>query len=90
MDMQKISSITDFFIILSGNSTRQVRAITDHIIEKLKQLGHKGLHIEGRQYATWILLDCDGVVVHLFHAPTRSFYDLERLWADAPKIKMYY
>lgn len=84
--MRKISSITDFFIICSGNSTRQVKAISDYIVEKLSQLGHKIWHIEGLQHALWILLDCGDVVVHLFHYSTRDFYDLERLWADAPRI----
>lgn len=88
MDMRRISSITDYFIILSGNSTRQVKAITDYIIEKLKQKGHKIWHIEGYYYALWVLLDCGNVVVHLFHAPVRRFYELERLWGDAPKINL--
>ena len=86
--MHKISDITDFFVILSGNSTRQVKAITDYIIEKLKQLGQKVRHIEGYRYALWILLDCGDVIVHVFHTPTRSFYDLERLWGDAPQINL--
>ncbi len=88
MDIKKFSDITDFFIICSGNSTRQVKAITDHIIEKLKERGDKIWHIEGYQYALWVLLDCGDVVVHLFHRPTRDFYDLERLWADAPQINL--
>ncbi len=88
MDISKTSDITDFFIICSGNSTRQVKAITDYIIEELKHLGHKVWHIEGRQYALWVVLDCGDIVVHLFHAPTRDFYDLERLWADAPKVNL--
>ncbi len=83
--MRKISNITDFFIILSGTSTRQVKAISDYIAEKLKACGHKVWHIEGYLHALWILLDCGDVVVHLFLSPTREFYDLERLWGDAPK-----
>ncbi len=88
MDISKLSDITDFFIILSGNSTRQVRAITDHIIEKLKQLGHRAWHIEGYRYALWVLLDYGDVVVHVFQSQTRDFYDLERLWADAPQMQI--
>lgn len=87
LDMTKISNITDFFIILSGNTTRQVKAISDHIIEKLKQLGHKVWHIEGYQYALWVLLDCGDVVVHLFTPAVREFYDLERLWGDAQVVR---
>ena len=88
LDMRKISNITDFFIICSGNSTRQVRATADYIIEQLKQLGKRPWHIEGYRYALWLLLDYGDVVVHIFHAPTRQFYDLERLWGDAPLIKI--
>ena len=88
MDLRKISNITDFFIICSGNSTRQVKAITDYIIERLKQIGHKIWHIEGAQYGLWVLLDCGDVVVHVFHTPTRRFYELERLWADAPLVTL--
>lgn len=88
LDMTKISNITDFFIICSGNSTRHVKAICDYIIEKLKQLRLKIWHIEGQDYALWILLDCGDVIVHIFHTPTRMFYELERLWADAPVINL--
>lgn len=88
MEMKKVSNITDFFVICSGNSTRQVKALTDYIIEKLNRLGHKIWHIEGYRYAFWVLLDCADVVVHIFHAPTRNFYDLERLWGDAPKVHL--
>ena len=88
MDLRKISNITDFFIVCSGNSTRQVKAITAYIIERLKQAGHKIWHIEGVQHALWVLLDCGNVVVHLFHAPVRHFYELERLWGDSPIITL--
>jgi ribosome-associated protein len=83
-----MSNITDFFVICSGNSTRQVKAITDYIIERFKEYGHKIYHIEGYEYAFWVLLDCGDVVVHLFHTPTRNFYDLEHLWVDAPQISL--
>lgn len=86
--MRRVSNITDFFIIASGSSTRQVKAIADHVIEKLKERGYRIWHIEGYQYALWILLDCGDVVVHVFHTPTRRFYELERLWADAAQIKL--
>ena len=88
LDMRKISNITDFFIICSGKSTRQVKAIADYLLQKLKEFGHKVWHIEGYQYAFWVLLDCSDVIVHLFHTSTREFYDLERLWGDAPQISL--
>ncbi|MFC1631298.1 ribosome silencing factor [Candidatus Omnitrophota bacterium] len=88
LDMAKISSIADYFVILSGNSTRQVKAIADYIGEQLKGRGERIWHIEGSAAALWVLLDCADVVVHVFQAPTRRFYDLERLWADAPQLKV--
>ena len=88
LDMKKISNITDFFILLTGNSTRQVKAITDYIIEKLKEEGRKVWHMEGYNYALWVLLDCGDVVVHIFTPAVREFYDLERLWGDAPRISL--
>jgi len=86
--MRKISNITDFFVISSGNSTRQ-KAITDHLVETLKSSGHKKRHVEGYRYALWVLLDYGDVWVHVFCADTRKFYDLERLWADAPALTIY-
>ncbi|MCQ9208191.1 MAG: ribosome silencing factor [Omnitrophica bacterium] len=88
MDLRNSSNVTDFFIILTGNSTRQVKAIADYIIEQLKQSGHKIWHIEGYRYALWVLLDCTNVVVHIFTPAVREFYDLERLWGDAPKLTL--
>jgi len=88
LDLRKTSNVTDFFIILSGNSTRQVKAIADYITEQLKQLGQRAWHIEGYQYALWVLLDCGNVVVHAFTPRVREFYDLERLWGDAPVVTL--
>jgi len=88
LDLRKTSNVTDFFIILSGNSTRQVKAIADYITEQLKQLGQSAWHIEGYQYALWVLLDCGNVVVHAFTPRVREFYDLERLWGDAPVVTL--
>lgn len=87
LDMRKISNITDFFVICSGNSSRQVKAIAEHIIETLEHSGIKSWHVEGYNHAMWVLLDYSDVVVHVFHAPVREFYNLEQLWADAPLIK---
>lgn len=86
--MRKASNITDFFIICHGNSTRQVKAITDHIVERLKESGQKVWHIEGYLYALWVLLDYGNVVVHIFTPEERDFYNLEKLWGDAPIIRL--
>jgi len=88
LDMRKISNITDFFVILSGNSARQLRSIADYIIENLKQIGDKVWHLEGYPYSFWVLLDCGEVVVHLFTPGVRDFYNLERLWGDAPVLRL--
>lgn len=87
LDLRKLSGFTDYFVICSGNTARQVNAITDYVLYKLKQAGQKVGHIEGQQHALWVLLDCSDVVVHVFTPDVRHFYDLESLWADAARIK---
>lgn len=85
MNMKKMSSVCDYFVIASGASTTQVRAIADHIVEKLKAKKEKLWHMEGGREALWILLDYGDVVCHVFLDETRRFYNLERLWSDAPR-----
>ncbi len=83
--MRKISGVCDYFVIASGTSTTQVRAIADHIARILKDKGERLGHMEGEREALWILLDYSDVVAHVFLEETRRFYDLERLWGDAPQ-----
>jgi len=85
--MRKIPSVCDYFVIASGTSTTQVRAISDNIARKLKDEGERIWHIEGQREALWVLLDYGDVVAHVFCDQTRRFYDLERLWGDAPQEK---
>lgn len=85
IDMKKTSGICDYFVISSGASTTQVRAIADNIEKKLKESKERLRHIEGQREALWILLDYGDVVGHVFLDETRRFYDLEKLWADAPQ-----
>ena len=80
------SSIADFFMICTATNSRQVQAISDGIQESLKLSGWRALGIEGYRQAEWILLDYGDLVVHVFLAETRKFYDLERLWKNARKI----
>ena len=87
MDMRRIPSVSDYFVIASGSSTTQVRAISDNIIEVLKAKGERVWHTEGAREALWVLLDCGDVVAHIFLEETRRFYDLEKLWGGAPKRK---
>lgn len=85
MDLRKISGFCDYFVIASAESTRKAGAIADGIIEGLHKKQVKLAHIEGQKEGIWVLLDFVDVVVHIFYKDARSFYDLERLWQDAPK-----
>jgi ribosome-associated protein len=87
LDMRDASSITDYFLICSGGSERQVQAIADAIDEQLSRSGIASLGVEGYREGRWVLMDYGDVIVHVFSQETRAFYDLERLWANAPKIE---
>ena len=86
LDMQRVSSVTDYFLVCSGKSTTHVRTITDAIRQELKADGIRPLHAEGRAESGWVLLDYGDVLVHVFLEDTRAYYALERLWGDAPSI----
>ncbi len=86
IDIRKIPNVADYFVITSGTSTTQVRAIVDNIIEKMREKKHRLWHIEGGREALWVVLDYGDVVVHVFYDETRRFYCLEKLWRDAPRI----
>ena len=85
--MRKFSSVCDYFVIASGTSTTQVRAISDHIIRTLREKGASLRHVEGEREASWILIDFGDVVGHVFLEDTRKFYNLEELWSDAPRSR---
>ena len=87
LDLQGLTSIADVFIICSGRSNRQVNAIADSIVARLKKHKIKPLSVEGTGKGHWILLDYGHVVIHVFYEPVRQFFDLEGLWADAKRIK---
>lgn len=80
--------ITDYFVIASGASARQVKTINETIQDRLRQEGIKPIGVEGDREANWIVLDYASVVVHIFQAEQREFYQLERLWKDAPKMDL--
>ena len=82
LDVHELTSMTDFFVICSGGSDQQVKAITDHILDELAPVEHP-YSKEGYNTREWVLLDYVNVVVHVFHDASREFYDLERLWRDA-------
>ena len=78
--------IADYFVICSGESTTQVRAITEHIEAEFRKKSIKPLSVEGLRYAHWVLMDYGDVVVHIFEEETRDYYELEKLWLDAPRM----
>ena len=85
LDLRGISSATDHFLIASGRSDVQVRAIAEHVVEELKKEGVRPAHVEGLQGGRWVLVDYIDFVVHVFHPHARDFYQLESLWGDAPR-----
>ena len=86
LNVRDLSSVADTFIICSGRSNRQVRAIAEHVLEEMKKQGIKPLSFEGLEEGHWVLMDYGDVIIHIFYEPVRSFYDLEGLWADAKRI----
>ena len=89
LDMRRPSLFCDYFVIVSGTSSRHVRAISDNIEEKTRQKGIRTLHVEGYGEGSWVLLDYGDIVAHVFTQEVREFYDLERLWSDAPRRRFY-
>ncbi len=88
LDLRGLCSFTDHFLIASAPSIRQVRAIAERIEERLLEERVRMLHREGDLEARWILLDYSDVIIHIFDEETRLYYDLEGLWADAPKQEL--
>jgi ribosome-associated protein len=88
LDLREIASFTDFFVITSGTNERQVQAISDEIVETLKQAGTAAARVEGYKTAEWILLDYGDFVVHVFDEKARTFYDLERLWRESKRVEL--
>ncbi|RSD24139.1 ribosome silencing factor [Mesobacillus subterraneus] len=84
LNMKGISLIADYFVICHGNSDKQVQAIAREIREKALEQGYDLKRMEGFDEARWVLIDIGDVVVHVFHKEERSYYNLERLWGDAP------
>lgn len=87
IDLKKIGTICDYFIIASGDSTVQIDTIADNIEKELLSHGCRLWHREGSGEALWILLDYGDIVVHIFHREARGFYNLEKLWHDGPQKK---
>ena len=88
LDVRGLASFTDYFVIMSGRSTRHVQGLAEAVDSTLRQRRIKSSTSEGLNEGHWVLLDYNDVVVHIFYSETRSFYDLEGLWHDAPRISV--
>jgi len=86
LDLRNLSSITNYFLIMSANSDRHSQAIAEEILKRMEEKGYKPLGVEGFSQGHWILLDFSELIIHIFYTPIRQYYDLEGLWIDAPRI----
>jgi ribosome-associated protein len=89
LDLRGISSVAEYFVIVTGTSDRHVQAVADNITEAFHAIGVKPLGEEGFREGKWVLLDYGEVVVHVFLEPVREYYDIERLWIDAPRLDLH-
>jgi ribosome-associated protein len=87
LDVRKITSISDYFIVCSTSNERQARAIADDMRVRMKGLGKREMGVEGIEDARWVLQDFGDIVLHIFHESQREFYDIEGLWADAKQVR---
>jgi ribosome-associated protein len=88
LDLRGISSVAEFFVILTGTSNRHVVAVAENVMDVFKAVGIKALGDEGTREGKWVLLDYGEIVVHVFLEPVREYYDIERLWIDAPRLDL--
>jgi ribosome-associated protein len=88
LDISKVSTIADYFVIASGSNSSQVQALSDNVTEEMSKAGYDYKQIEGYNSSNWILIDYSDVIVHVFDADSRMFYDLERIWRDAQYVEL--
>lgn len=88
LDLRGISTVSEYFVIVTGTSDRHVQAVAENIIEAFKSIGIKALGVEGLREGRWVLLDYVEIVVHVFLESVREYYDIERLWIDAPRLDL--
>ena len=87
LDLRDVSQVTDYFVICTGTSDRQMRAVAQEIRKHGKETGNKPWHIEGERSDIWVLVDFVDVVVHVFEREQRTYYDLELIWGEAPRVE---
>ena len=87
-EVGKLTALSDYFLIASGNSSRQVQAICRHLGRRMREEGFRAYGVEGEQEGHWVLMDYGDLVVHIFYEPVREFYDLEGLWVEAPRVDL--
>ena len=87
-NVAELTSIADYFLIVGGNSSRQVQAITRDLRKKMRENDFRPYGIEGEQEGHWVLMDYGDIIIHIFYQPYREFYDLEGLWIEAPRINL--
>ena len=88
LDLRGISDVTDFFMIATGDSDTHVRSISENIADRMRERGFRPVGVEGMTNARWVLMDFVGLIVHVFLGEVRDFYQLERLWGDAPAFEL--
>jgi len=86
-DMSKLLVVTDIFLLATGSSRRNVLTLADETVAALRELDREPIRKEGTDHGQWVLVDYGDIVIHVFDRETREYYDLERLWADAPRIE---
>jgi len=87
LDLRGVSPVTDYFVICTGTSDRQMRTVADDIAEHGRSIGQKVWQVAGAESAEWIVMDFVDVVVHIFDESHRRYYDLELIWGEAPKVR---
>jgi ribosome-associated protein len=86
-EVGRLTSIADYFLVASGNSNRQVQAISQHVLKRMREEGFRPYGVEGEQEGHWVLMDYGDIVIHIFYHPVRELYDLEGLWIEAPRVR---
>ncbi|MBW1997530.1 MAG: ribosome silencing factor [Deltaproteobacteria bacterium] len=86
IEVGRLTSVTDYFLIASGSSTTQVQAISRHLSTRMREEGFRAYGVEGEQEGNWVLMDYGDVVIHVFYEPVRAYYDLEGFWIEATRI----